>query len=38
MTDNPIVPDQPSGFGIAFWFIIVPLFTVAFVLLMGWVR
>jgi hypothetical protein len=38
MTDNPIVPDQPGAFGIAFWFILVSLFVTAFIVLMGWVR
>lgn len=38
MSDNPIIPDQPGAFGVAFWFILVPLFTVAMVILMGWVR
>ena len=38
MTDNPILPDQPDPFTIAFWFIIVPLFVTAFVILAGWAR
>ena len=38
MSDNPLVPDEPDPFPIAFWFILVPCFVAAFVIIMGWVR
>ena len=38
MSDNPLVPDEPDPFPIAFWFIVVPSFLAAFVILLGWVR